>query len=223
MITLSLIAVIYIAFVALVQKDMKKLIAYSSISHMGFVTLGFFLFNHLGLEGAIIQMVSHGFISAAMFLCVGVLYDRVHSREIATYGGVVNTMPTVDAFAALFGMANSGLPGTAGFVGDLMVSLGSVEVNFWYDFLPSFTLIFVAAYTLWIVKRVYYGSVVNEAVKNLKDINSREFLILSILAIAVIALGVYPEPLTNITNASVDQLLMQLAQSKLPAQFVSGL
>ncbi len=223
MITLSLIAVIYIAFVALVQKDMKKLIAYSSISHMGFVTLGFFLFNHLGLEGAIIQMISHGFISAAMFLCVGVLYDRVHSREIATYGGVVNTMPTFAAFAVLFAMANSGLPGTSGFVGEFMVILGAVEVNFWYAFLASFTLIFGAAYTLWMVKRVYYGNVVNDAVKNLKDLNCREFWMLSILAIAVLALGIYPEPLTNITNTSVDQLLIQLAQSKLPAQLVSGL
>jgi len=217
MITLSLIAVIYIAFVALVQKDMKKLIAYSSISHMGFVTLGFFLFNHLGLEGAIIQMISHGFISAAMFLCVGVLYDRVHSREIASYGGVANTMPTFAAFAVLFGMANSGLPGTSGFVGEFMVILGAVEVNFWYAFLASFTLIFGAAYTLWMVKRVYYGAVANDTVLKLKDLNTREFWMLAVLAVAVLALGIYPEPLTDITNASVNRLLSQLAMSKLPA------
>lgn len=216
MITLSLIAVIYIALVALVQKDMKKLIAYSSISHMGFVTLGFFLFNHLGLEGAIVQMISHGFISSAMFLSVGVLYDRVHSREIGAYGGVVNTMPMFAGFAVLFAMANSGLPGTSGFVGEFMVILGSVQVNFWYAFLASFTLIFGAAYTLWMVKRVFYGDIANENVANLQDINQREFLLLAILAIAVIAIGVYPEPLTNITNATVTELLGHMAQSKLP-------
>jgi len=162
MITLSLIAIVYIALVALVQKDMKKLIAYSSISHMGFVTLGFFIFNHLGLEGAVIQMISHGFISAAMFLCVGVLYDRVHSRQIEAYGGVANTMPMFAAFVVLFAMANSGLPGTSGFVGEFMVILGAIQVNFWYAFLASFTLIFGAAYTLWMVKRVFYGEIANE-------------------------------------------------------------
>ncbi|MBC7697935.1 MAG: NADH-quinone oxidoreductase subunit M [Bacteroidia bacterium] len=217
MIALSLIAIVYIALVALVQKDMKKLIAYSSISHMGFVTLGFFIFNNLGLEGAIVQMVSHGFISAAMFLCVGVLYDRVHSRQIESYGGVANTMPTFAAFAVLFAMANSGLPGTSGFVGEFMVILGAIEANFWYAFLASFTLIFGAAYTLWMVKRVFYGEIANAQVAALKDINKREFLILATLAILVLALGIYPQPLTDMTNATVTQLLSHLAQSKLPA------
>jgi NADH-quinone oxidoreductase subunit M len=223
MIALSLIAIVYIALVALVQKDMKKLIAYSSISHMGFVTLGFFLFNNLGLEGAIVQMVSHGFISAAMFLCVGVLYDRVHSRQIESYGGVANTMPTFAAFAVLFAMANSGLPGTSGFAGEFMVILGAIEANFWYAFLASFTLIFGAAYTLWMVKRVFYGEIANSHVAALKDINKRELLILATLAIMVLALGIYPQPLTDMTNATVTQLLSQLAQSKLPAGFTSGL
>ncbi|MDD2834210.1 MAG: NADH-quinone oxidoreductase subunit M [Methylotenera sp.] len=217
MIALSLIAIVYIALVALVQKDMKKLIAYSSISHMGFVTLGFFIFNNLGLEGAIVQMVSHGFISAAMFLAVGVLYDRVHSRQIDAYGGVANTMPVFAAFAVLFAMANSGLPGTSGFVGEFMVILGAIQVNFWYAFLASFTLIFGAAYTLWMVKRVFYGEVANQHVAELKDLNQREFLILAILALLVLGLGVYPQPLTDMTNATVTQLLSHLAQSKLPA------
>lgn len=216
MITLSLIAIVYIALVALVQKDMKKLIAYSSISHMGFVTLGFFLFNNLGLEGAIVQMVSHGFISAAMFLCVGVLYDRVHSRQIDAYGGVANTMPVFAAFAVLFAMANSGLPGTSGFVGEFMVILGAIQVNFWYAFLASFTLIFGAAYTLWMVKRVFYGKVANSNVAALQDLNKREFLILAILALLVLSLGVYPQPLTDMTNTTVTQLLSHLANSKLP-------
>ncbi len=219
MIALSLIAIVYIALVALVQKDMKKLIAYSSISHMGFVTLGFFIFNNLGLEGAIVQMISHGFISAAMFLCVGVLYDRVHSRQIDAYGGVANTMPAFAAFAVLFAMANSGLPGTSGFVGEFMVILGSIQINFWYAFLASFTLIFGAAYTLWMVKRVFYGEVANANVAALKDLNKREFLILAILAVFVLALGIYPEPLTNVTNATVNQLLSHLSHSKLPAGF----
>lgn len=219
MIALSLIAIVYIALVALVQKDMKKLIAYSSISHMGFVTLGFFIFNNLGLEGAIVQMISHGFISAAMFLCVGVLYDRVHSRQIEAYGGVANTMPIFAAFVVLFAMANSGLPGTSGFVGEFMVILGAIQVNFWYAFLASFTLIFGAAYTLWMVKRVFYGEVANENVAALKDLNKREFLILAILAILVLAVGIYPEPLTNVTNATVNQLLTHLSHSKLPAGF----
>ena len=217
MITLSLIAIVYIALVALVQKDMKKLIAYSSISHMGFVTLGFFIFNNLGLEGAIVQMMSHGFISAAMFLCVGVLYDRVHSRQIESYGGVANTMPTFAAFAVFFAMANTGLPGTSGFVGEFMVILGAIRANFWYAFLASFTLIFGAAYTLWMVKRVFYGEVANEKVAALKDLNKREFLVLAILATMVLALGVYPQPLTDMTNATVTQILSNLAQSKLPA------
>jgi len=219
MIGLSLIAIVYIALVALVQKDMKKLIAYSSISHMGFVTLGFFIFNNLGLEGAIVQMISHGFISSAMFLCVGVLYDRVHSRQIEAYGGVANTMPMFAAFAVLFAMANSGLPGTSGFVGEFMVILGSIQVNFWYAFLASFTLIFGAAYTLWMVKRVFYGDVANENVAALKDLNKREFLILAILAVLVLGVGIYPEPLTNVTNATVNQLLTHLSHSKLPAGF----
>lgn len=219
MIALSLIAIVYIALVALVQKDMKKLIAYSSISHMGFVTLGFFIFNNLGLEGAIVQMISHGFISAAMFLCVGVLYDRVHSRQIDAYGGVANTMPAFAAFAVLFAMANSGLPGTSGFVGEFMVILGSIQVNFWYAFLASFTLIFGAAYTLWMIKRVFYGEVANANVAALKDLNKREFLILATLAVFVLALGIYPEPLTNVTNATVNQLLSHLSHSKLPAGF----
>ncbi|NOT66192.1 MAG: NADH-quinone oxidoreductase subunit M [Methylotenera sp.] len=215
MITLSLIAIVYIALVALVQKDMKKLIAYSSISHMGFVTLGFFIFNNLGLEGAIVQMVSHGFISAAMFLSVGVLYDRMHSRQIESYGGVANTMPMFAAFAVLFAMANSGLPGTSGFVGEFMVILGAVQTNFWYAFLASFTLIFGAAYTLWMVKRVFYGEVANENVAALKDLNKREFLILAILAVLVLALGIYPQPLTDMTNATVTHLLSLFAQSKI--------
>lgn len=219
MIALSLIAIVYIALVALVQKDMKKLIAYSSISHMGFVTLGFFIFNNLGLEGAIVQMISHGFISSAMFLCVGVLYDRVHSRQIEAYGGVANTMPMFAAFAVLFAMANSGLPGTSGFVGEFMVILGSIQVNFWYAFLASFTLIFGAAYTLWMVKRVFYGDIANENVAALKDLNKREFLILAILAVLVLGVGIYPEPLTNVTNATVNQLLTHLSHSKLPAGF----
>jgi NADH-quinone oxidoreductase subunit M len=223
MIALSLIAIVYIALVALVQKDMKKLIAYSSISHMGFVTLGFFIFNNLGLEGAIVQMVSHGFISAAMFLCVGVLYDRVHSRQIESYGGVANTMPTFAAFAVLFAMANSGLPGTSGFVGEFMVILGAIQENFWYAFLASFTLIFGAAYTLWMVKRVFYGEIANAKVAALKDLCQREFLILAILAVLVLAVGIYPKPLTDMTNATVTQLLTHLMQSKLPAGLPSGL
>lgn len=216
MITLSLIAIVYIAFVALVQKDMKKLIAYSSISHMGFVTLGFFLFNNIGLEGAMIQMISHGFISSAMFLSVGVLYDRVHSRQIEAYGGVANTMPTFAAFAVLFAMANSGLPGTSGFVGEFMVILGAIEKNFWVAFLASLTLIFGAAYTLWMVKRVFYGDIANHHVAELKDLNKREFLIMAILALAVLGLGVYPYPLTEMTNATVNEFLSQMAVSKLP-------
>lgn len=219
MITLSLISIVYIAFVALAQKDMKKLIAYSSISHMGFVTLGMFIFNPLGLEGAIVQMISHGFISAAMFLCVGVLYDRMHSREISAYGGVVNTMPTFAAFAVLFAMANAGLPGTSGFVGEFLVILGSMQVNFWYAFLAALTLIFGAAYTLWMVKRVFFGEVANVHVAELKDINKREFLILGVLAVLVLGFGLYPAPITEMTNATVTQLLLHMAHSKLPAGF----
>ena len=217
MITLSLIAIVYIAFVALVQKDMKKLIAYSSISHMGFVTLGFFIFSQLGLEGAIVQMISHGFISAAMFLCVGVLYDRMHSRQIADYGGVVNTMPVFAAFAVLFAMANSGLPGTSGFVGEFMVILAAVKHNFWVGFLAATTLIFGAAYSLWMVKRVFYGDIANAHVADLKDINKREFLILAILALMVIGLGVYPKLITDFTHISAIQWLSHMAVSKIPA------
>ena len=217
MIALSLIAIVYISLVALVQKDMKKLIAYSSIAHMGFVTLGFFIFNPLGMEGAIVQMISHGFISGAMFLCVGVLYDRMHSRQIADYGGVVNTMPTFAAFAVLFAMANSGLPGTSGFVGEFLVLLGALQVNFWDAFLAATTLIFGAAYSLWLVKRVFYGEIGNVHVAALKDLSRREFAILAVLALLVLGFGIYPQPLTEMTHASVGQLLSHLAQSKLAA------
>ncbi len=216
MITLSLIAVVYIALVALVQQDMKKLIAYSSISHMGFVTLGMFIFNPLGMEGGIVQMISHGFVSGALFLCVGVLYDRMHSRQISDYGGVANTMPAFAAFAVLFAMANTGLPGTSGFVGEFLVILGALQENFWYAFLAATTLIFGAAYTLWMVKRVFYGDVANSHVAELKDLNRREFLILGLLALMVLGFGLYPAPLTEMTHATVSQLLSHLAQSKLP-------
>lgn len=216
MVTLSLIAIVYIALVALVQKDMKKLIAYSSISHMGFVTLGFFMFSQLGLEGAVVQMISHGFISSAMFLCVGVLYDRMHSRQIADYGGVVNTMPIFAAFAVLFAMANSGLPGTSGFVGEFMVILAAVKFNFWVAFLAATTLIFGAAYTLWMTKRVFYGAVANAHVAELTDINRREFLILATLALLVIGFGVYPEPITAMLQATSAEFLTHMQTSKLP-------
>ena len=214
-IALSLIAVIYIGLVALVQQDMKKLVAYSSIAHMGFVTLGFFLFSELGVSGGIVQMISHGFISGAMFLCIGVLYDRVHSREIAAYGGVANTMPRFAAFAVFFAMANSGLPGTSGFVGEWMVILGTVKVNFWLAALAATALIFGAAYNLWMVKRVYFGEVANAQVKALTDIDSREFLMLALLAAAVMWMGLYPKPFTDVMHVSVTQLLQHVAQSKL--------
>ena len=216
MIVLSLIAVVYIAFVALAQQDMKKLIAYSSISHMGFVTLGMFIFNPLGMEGGIVQMISHGFISGAMFLCVGVLYDRMHSRQIADYGGVVNTMPVFTAFAVLFAMANAGLPGTSGFVGEFLVILGAIQENFWYAFLAATTLILGAAYTLWMVKRVFFGAVGNSHVAELQDLSKREFLILGVLALMVLGFGLYPQPITELTHATVGQLLSHLAQSKIP-------
>jgi len=216
-ITLSLVAVLYVGLVALVQQDMKKLVAYSSVAHMGFVTLGFFIFNPLGVAGAIVQMVSHGFVSGAMFLCIGVLYDRMHSREIASYGGVANTMPKFAAFALLFAMANCGLPGTAGFVGEWMVILGAVQYNFWIGALASTTLIFGAAYTLWMVKRVYFGEVANEHVKALQDINGREFLMLSLLAAAVLWMGLYPKPFTDIMNVSVTEFLRHVAVSKVPS------
>lgn len=216
MITLSLIAVIYVGLVALVQKDMKKLVAYSSVAHMGFVTLGFFIFNDLGVAGGIVQMISHGFVSGAMFLCIGVLYDRVHSRQIADYGGVVNTMPKFAAFALLFAMANCGLPATAGFVGEWMVILGAVKANFWLGLGAGTALIFGAAYTLWMYKRVYLGEPANDHVKELTDINAREFVMLALLAIPVLWMGLAPKPFTDVMDASVTELLRHVAISKLP-------
>ncbi|MBK6636717.1 MAG: NADH-quinone oxidoreductase subunit M [Rhodocyclaceae bacterium] len=215
MMALSLIAVIYIGFVALVQEDMKKLVAYSSISHMGFVTLGFFIFNSLGIEGALVQMISHGFVSAAMFLCIGVMYDRMHSRKIADYGGVMNTMPKFGAFFLLFSMANAGLPATSGFVGEFMVILGAVKLNFWIGSAAATTLILGAAYTLWMYKRVVFGPVANSHVAELTDINGREFLILGILAGAVLIMGLYPFPVVDVMHATVDNLLKHVATSKL--------
>lgn len=215
MITLSLIAVIYVGVVALVQKDMKKLVAYSSVAHMGFVTLGFFMFNSLGIAGGLVQMIAHGFVSGAMFLCIGVLYDRVHSREIAAYGGVVNTMPKFAAFALLFAMANCGLPATAGFVGEWMVILGAVQYNFWIGMGAATALIFGAAYTLWMYKRVYLGPVANDHVAELKDINCREFLVMGILAAAVMVMGLYPKPFTDVMDVSVAELIKHVAVSKL--------
>jgi NADH-quinone oxidoreductase subunit M len=215
MIALSLIAVVYIGLVALVQADMKKLVAYSSISHMGFVTLGFFLFNSQGVEGGLVQMISHGFISAAMFLCIGVLYDRVHSREISAYGGVVNTMPKFAFFAVLFAMANSGLPATSGFVGEFMVILGAMKVNFWFAFVASTTLILGAAYSLWMVKRVIFGEIANDNVRTLTDINAREMTILAVLALLVLFMGLYPKPFTDVMHVSVDALLKHVAISKI--------
>lgn len=214
-IALSLIAVIYVGLVAMVQQDMKKLVAYSSVAHMGFVTLGFFLFNDLGVAGGLVQMIAHGFVSGAMFLCIGVLYDRVHSRQIADYGGVVNTMPTFAAFAILFAMANCGLPATAGFVGEWMVILAAVKVNFWLGLLAATALIFGAAYTLWMVKRVYLGPVTNDNVRTLTDINAREFLMLAVLAVAVLYMGIHPKPFTDVMNVSVDSFLKHVAASKL--------
>jgi NADH-quinone oxidoreductase subunit M len=225
-IALSLIAVVYISFVALVQKDMKKLIAYSSVAHMGFVTLGCFLAFDLwevngsfkgaamGIDGAMVQMVSHGLISGAMFLCVGVLYDRVHSREISAYGGVINTMPTFAAFMVLFAMANAGLPGTSGFVGEFLVILASFRADFWYAFLAATTLILGAAYTLWLVKRVIFGPVANHHVAEIKDLNGREFLVLGVLAIAVLVLGVWPAPLLDVMRPTVEALVQHISVSK---------
>ena len=215
-IILSLVAVVYVGLVAMVQQDMKKLVAYSSVAHMGFVTLGFFIFNPLGVSGGIVQMIAHGFVSAAMFLSIGVLYDRVHSREIASYGGVVNTMPKFAAFALFFAMANCGLPGTAGFVGEWMVILGAVKFNFWIGLLSASALIFGAAYTLWMFKRGYLGPVANNDVKELTDINGREFLMLALLAAAVLYMGVYPKPFTDVMDTSVADLLKHVALSKLP-------
>ena len=226
-ILLSLIAVVYIGFVALAQTDMKKLIAYSSISHMGFVTLGFFIAfgiyensgsmqgAALGMEGAMVQMISHGFVSGALFLCVGVLYDRLHSREISTYGGVANSMPMFAGFMVLFAMANTGLPGTSGFVGEFMVILGAMKANFWYAFLAATTLIIGAAYTLWMVKRVVFGEVTSDAVANLKDINQREFFVLGSLAFFVILLGVWPNPLLEVMHATVENLLVHITNPKI--------
>ena len=222
-IALSLIAIVYIGFVALMQKDMKKLIAYSSIAHMGFVTLGFFLLwsvgsgtgAGLGMTGGMVQMVSHGLISAALFLCVGVLYDRVHSRQIADYGGVANTMPKFAAFMVLFAMANAGLPGTSGFVGELMVIIASFKANFWFAFLAATTLILAAAYTLWMVKRVIYGEIANDNVTALEDLNQREFIVLAVLAVAVLLVGLWPAPLVDMMNVTIEQLIQQVGQSKL--------
>ena len=212
---LSLIAVVYIALVALVQRDMKKLIAYSSISHMGFVTLGFFIFDTQGMEGAIVQMISHGFISGALFLCVGVLYDRMHSREIDSYGGVANAMPVFSVFLVFFAMSNAGLPGTSGFVGEFLVILGSFRVNGWYAAVAGLTLVLGAAYTLWMIKRVVYGEITNEKVKTLVDVNGREKLVLGVLAVCVLGLGIYPLPLLEVMHSTVVNLLQHAATSKL--------
>jgi NADH-quinone oxidoreductase subunit M len=215
MIGASLIAVVYIGLVALVQQDMKRLIAYSSISHMGFVTLGFFIFNQLGVEGALVQMISHGFVSAAMFFCVGVVYDRMHTRMIADYGGVVNTMPKFAALMMLFAMANSGLPATSGFVGEFLVIMGAMKASFWLAFLAATTLVFGAAYTLWMYKRVIFGAVANDHVAALKDLNPREVIVLGALAVAVLFMGIYPLPFTEVMHASVEQLLRHVAGSKI--------
>jgi NADH-quinone oxidoreductase subunit M len=215
MIAASLIAVVYIGLVALVQQDMKRLIAYSSISHMGFVTLGFFIFNQLGVEGALIQMISHGFVSAAMFFCVGVVYDRMHTRMIADYGGVVNTMPKFAALMMLFAMANSGLPATSGFVGEFLVIMGAMKASFWLAFLAATTLVFGAAYTLWMYKRVIFGPVANANVAALKDLDSKEKFVLGALAVAVLFMGVYPLPFTEVMHSTVEQLLRHVAGSKI--------
>jgi len=238
MIALSLIAVVYIGFVALVQKDMKKLIAYSSIAHMGFVTLGLFLIWAIlqnspggevpsgvswGVTGAMVQMISHGLISGAMFLCVGVMYDRMHSRQIADYGGVINTMPKFAALMVFFAMANAGLPGTSGFVGEFLVIVASFQASFWYAFLAATTLVLGAAYTLWMIKRVIFGDIANDQVKDLHDMNRREGTLLVILAISVLALGVYPDPLTEMMNPSLENLITHVMQSKLPEELLQGL
>ncbi len=227
MITLSLIAIVYIGFVALVQSDLKKLIAYSSISHMGFVTLGFFIpFTilentggiqgaALGVEGGLVQMISHGFVSGALFLCVGVLYDRLHSREISSYGGAANTMPVFAALMTLFAMANVGLPGTSGFVGEFMVILAAFKANIWFALLAGSTLIIGAAYTLWMIKRVIFGKIANDGVAALSDVNKREYVILGVLAVAVLAVGVYPAPLIDVMHPTVEHLLEHIIQSKL--------
>ncbi|WP_353172869.1 NADH-quinone oxidoreductase subunit M, partial [Paracandidimonas soli] len=215
MIALSLVAVIYIGLVAIVQDDMKKLVAYSSVAHMGFVTLGFFLFNTAGMEGAIVQMVSHGFVAGAMFLCIGVLYDRMHTRRIADYGGVINTMPRFVTFFVLFSMANSGLPATSGFVGEFKVIMGAVEYNFWIGLLTATALILGASYSLWMLKRVAFGDVTNDNVRAMKDVNSREFLILGVMAVLVLFMGIYPKPFTDVMHVSVQALLQHVSISKL--------
>jgi NADH-quinone oxidoreductase subunit M len=214
-IALSLIAVIYIGLVAIVQDDMKKLVAYSSVAHMGFVTLGFFIFNTAGVEGAIVQMISHGFVSGAMFFCIGVLYDRLHSRRIADYGGVINVMPRFVTYFVLFSMANSGLPATSGFVGEFMVIMGAVQHSFWVGLLAATALILGAAYSLWMVKRVAFGDIANDHVRELTDVNCREFFILAVLAIAVLYMGIYPKPFTDVMHVSVEALLKHVAVSKL--------
>src|SRR5437660_196419 len=215
MVALSLIAIVYIGLVTLVQTDMKRLIAYSSISHMGFVTLGFFLFNVYGIEGGLVQMISHGFVSAAMFLCVGVMYDRMHSRAISDYGGVVNTMPKFASFMMLFAMANSGLPATSGFVGEFMVIMGAMQSSFWLAFAAATTMVLGAAYTLWMYKRVIFGEVANDHVRQLKDLNLRELSVLGLLAAAVLWMGVYPLPFTEVMHSSVNELLRHIAVAKL--------
>jgi len=224
LIGLSLIAIVYIGLIAMVQKDMKKLIAYSSISHMGFVTLAIFIAfaliaksadTHMALEGAMVQMISHGFISAALFLCVGVLYDRMHTRMVKDYGGVINTMPIFGAFFVFFAMSNAGLPGTSGFVGEFMIILSSFQANFWFAFFAALTLILGAAYSLWMVKRVIFGEVKNEAVAQLSDINKRESFILAVLAIAILFLGIYPEPLIDVMRVSVQHLIEQISVTKI--------
>ena len=215
MIALSLIAVVYIGLVALTQTDMKKLVAYSSISHMGFVTLGFFIFNAYGMEGALVQMLSHGFVSGALFLCIGVLYDRMHTRNIADYGGVASKMPVFAAFFVLFAMANVGLPGTSGFVGEFMVIMGTIKTNFWYAMMAASILIFGAAYTLWMVKRVIFGAVTSQHVERLTDVTLREKLVLTILALSVMGMGLYPLPFTEIMHTSVNDLLTHVSHSKL--------
>jgi NADH-quinone oxidoreductase subunit M len=231
-ITLSLIAVVYIGFVALAQSDMKKLIAYSSIAHMGFVTLGMFLAFDImtrtgtlqgaamGIDGAMVQMISHGLVSGAMFLCVGVMYDRMHSREIGAYGGVVNTMPKFAAFMVLFSLANAGLPGTSGFVGEFLVILASFKASIWYALLAGTTLILGAAYTLWLVKRVIFGPVANEGVAGLEDLNAREFLVLGALAVGVLLLGLWPAPLLDMMRATVLHLVEHIIAGKLPLQAI---
>ena len=215
MIALSLVAIAYIGLVTLVQTDMKRLIAYSSVSHMGFVTLGFFIFNAYGIEGGLVQMISHGFVSAALFLCIGVMYDRMHTRLLADYGGVVNTMPKFAALMMLFAMANSGLPATSGFVGEFMVIMGAMQKSFWLAFIAATTLVLGAAYTLWMYKRVIFGPVANDHVAALQDLNPREVIVLGALAIAVLAMGVYPVAFTEVMHASVNELLRHIAVQKI--------